>query len=267
MRNLVRSLAFLSASVFPLFAQLAQPNEAGVTMGHIHLYVHDVESQQRFWQELGATPVKKGKLSLPGVYVVIRKQDPTGGSVGSVIDHIGLYVKNFDDWVPKWRAAGINIESTRPGHGYLSAPEGIKVEITENTSISTPVAMHHVHLFLPDPQVAQVWYAKNFGATSGQYKSHPFSAIPGAEILYTKVDRALAPSKGRALEHIGFEIKDLDHFVQKLEQSGIRTESGVRTSQNDPTVKVAHLTDPWGTRIELTQGENGEPFPSSVPHQ
>lgn len=235
-------------------------------MGHIHLYVHDVESQQRFWQELGATPVKKGKLSLPGVYIVIRRQDPTGGSVGSVIDHIGLYVKSFDDWVPKWRAAGIKVESTRPGHAYLFAPEGVKVEITENPLISVPVSMHHVHLFVPDPQAAQLWYAKNFGATSGKYKSHEFSAIPGAEILYTKVDAPLSPSKGRSLEHIGFEIKDLDQFVQRLEQSGIHTEAGARISQNDPSVKVAHLTDPWGTRIELTQGEKGESSPNPAVH-
>jgi catechol 2,3-dioxygenase-like lactoylglutathione lyase family enzyme len=255
-------LAILGVAAFQSPAQLAPLNEAGVTMGHIHLYVHDVDAQQHFWELVGAMPVKKGKLQLPGVFVVIRQQDPTGGSVGSVIDHVGLYVKDFDEWAPKWKEAGIKMETGREGHGYLYAPEGIKVEITENKSLSTPVAMHHVHLFIPDPQAAQLWYAKNFGAVSGQYKSHELSVLPGAELSYTKVDTLLLPSKGRALEHIGFEIKDLDHFVQQLEKSGVHTEDGVRTSQNDPGVKVAHLTDPWGVRIELTQGEHGAPPPS-----
>jgi catechol 2,3-dioxygenase-like lactoylglutathione lyase family enzyme len=262
---MMRFLAFLTilaATASQSFAQLTAPNEAGVTMGHIHLYVHDIESQQHFWEQVGATTVKKGKLQLPGVYVVIRQQDPTGGSVGSVIDHVGLYVKKFDDWMPKWKGAGIKIEAGRAGHAYLYAPEDIKVEITENTSLPTQIAMHHVHLFVPDPQAAQVWYSKNFGAVSGQYKSHELSEFPGGELSYTKVDTPLLPSKGRSLEHIGFEIKDLDHFVQGLEKSGIHTEAGVRVSQNDPGVKVAHLTDPWGVRIELTQGEHGGSEPA-----
>ena len=38
--------------------QLFPPNEAGVTMGHVHLTVHDMEGNKKFWALIGGTPTK-----------------------------------------------------------------------------------------------------------------------------------------------------------------------------------------------------------------
>src|ERR1700691_3035385 len=44
-------------------AQLLPPNAAGVTMGHVHLNVKNVEAQKKFWVELfGATPLQREGL-------------------------------------------------------------------------------------------------------------------------------------------------------------------------------------------------------------
>jgi extradiol dioxygenase family protein len=56
------------------------------------------------------------------------------------------------------------------------------------------------------------------------------------------------------IDHIGFEVKDLDAFYKKLQAQGIEFEGPVRQSANASHLKVAFLTDPWGTRIELTEG-------------
>ena len=37
----------------PAAAQLTTPNAAGISFGHIHLYVSDVAAQQKFWTTLG----------------------------------------------------------------------------------------------------------------------------------------------------------------------------------------------------------------------
>ena len=60
-------------------------------------------------------------------------------------------------------------------------------------------------------------------------------------------------TKGRAIDHIGFEMKNLDGFVKKLESQGIKLEAPVRQLPNS-SLKIAFLTDPWGTYIELTEG-------------
>jgi hypothetical protein len=50
------------------------------------------------------------------------------------------------------------------------------------------------------------------------------------------------------------EVKNFDALLKKLEGQGIRIDEGPRQSQNSKAVRVAFVTDPWGTRIELTEG-------------
>src|SRR5262245_45976705 len=97
----------------PATAQLAAPNARGVAIGHIHLNASDVDAQSRFWTVVGGKIVQREKLTMvqfPGIYILLRKQDYTGGSVGSTINHFGFYVRDFEASVAKWKAAGLNWE-------------------------------------------------------------------------------------------------------------------------------------------------------------
>jgi catechol 2,3-dioxygenase-like lactoylglutathione lyase family enzyme len=245
-------------AVVPVSAQLAAPNSSGAAIGHIHLNVRDIDAQQRFWTLVGGTPVNNEKLQMmqfPGIYIILRKQDSTGGTVGSVVNHFGLHVKSLDEFLPKWKAAGIKIEAgNNPKQMFLTAPDDIRVEIIEDASISAPVTMHHIHLFVPDPPAAQAWYVKNFGATAGKRGQFDTATVPGAEIALTKSETPLIPSKGRSVDHIGFEVKSIDQFVKKLEGEGIHTEAAIRNSANAANLRIAYIMDPWGTYIELTEG-------------
>jgi catechol 2,3-dioxygenase-like lactoylglutathione lyase family enzyme len=247
--------AILSA---PLPAQLALPNAAGDAIGHIHLNVKDVDAQQRFWTQVGGTPVNNEKLQMiqfPGIYIILRKQESTGGTVGSVINHFGFHVKNIEASVAKWKAAGLAVEAgSNPKQAFLDAPDDIHVEILEDTSIHNPIEMHHIHLYVPDARAAQAWYVMNFGAVAGKRAQFDTANVPGAEIAFSKADMAPAPSKGRSVDHIGFEVKNLDQFVKNLGAAGIHTDEPIRTSPNASKVRMAFITDPWGTYIELTEG-------------
>jgi predicted enzyme related to lactoylglutathione lyase len=55
------------------------------------------------------------------------------------------------------------------------------------------------------------------------------------------------------MDHIGFEVTDIKAFCEKLEADGIKLDRGV-TEVPNLGLTIAFLTDPWGTRIELTQG-------------
>jgi catechol-2,3-dioxygenase len=53
--------ALAALAVAPLPAQLAAPNADGVSMGHIHLAVRDVDAHKQFWTAtMGGTLVKSG---------------------------------------------------------------------------------------------------------------------------------------------------------------------------------------------------------------
>jgi catechol 2,3-dioxygenase-like lactoylglutathione lyase family enzyme len=158
--------------------------------------------------------------------------------------------------VAKWQAAGLKPEpGNAAGQFFLTTTDGLRIEILEDKTIATPLKFHHVHFnFAPDQITAvQAWYARIFDAppgTRGRYKS---GDIGGANLTYGDANEKAAPTKGRALDHIGFEVANMDLFAQKLQAQGIDFDTPPRTAPNG-TTKIAFLTDPWGTYIELTQG-------------
>src|SRR5215467_5729165 len=200
-KQLLLALTLAVFAAAPAFAQLAAPNSAGVAIGHVHLNANDVEVQKKFWTEVGGTIVNREKLVMvqfPGIYVLLRKQDYNGGSVGSTINHFGFYVKDFDKAVAKWKAAGLKwepVNNPNVGQGFLTGPDEVRIEIYENKSISTPLAMHHIHLMVPDPLEAQKWYIQNFGATAGKRGMYDTANVPGTEITLGKADMPQAPTK------------------------------------------------------------------------
>ena len=61
----------------------------------------------------------------------------------------------------------------------------------------------------------------------------------------------MAPTRGRMLDHVGFEVRDLAAFCRRLEADGVKFDSPIK--KDSAGVATARLTDPWGTSIELTE--------------
>ena len=57
----------------------------------------------------------------------------------------------------------------------------------------------------------------------------------------------------RMVDHIGFEVDNLEDFCRKLEGMGITLDRPYRRI-DELDIAVAFFTDPWGTYIELTEG-------------
>src|SRR5262245_10589521 len=267
-----RLLALATAFVFVLlvagtsFAQLAPPNAGGVSAGHVHINAADGDAQVKFWTAAGGKLVQREKLTMiqfPGIYVLVRKQDSKGPMVGSSVNHIGFSVREFDASVAKWKAAGLTWEPGRPapdGQGFLVAPDKVRVEIFENRSQPAPMMMNHIHLQVLDVMQGQQWYVQHFGGIAGKRGRWDVADVPGTELTIGKVDALQAPTKGRSLDHIGLEVKNIDAFVAKLQAAGIKTDAPVRNSANASGLRIAFVTDPWGTEIEITEGLNTTPL-------
>jgi catechol 2,3-dioxygenase-like lactoylglutathione lyase family enzyme len=250
--------ALLCLAVPVAFAQLAAPNSAGVAMGHIHLNVHDPDASRQFYVSLGGKAVRSGPLDMvefPGAYLILRKQDPTGGTVGTVVDHFGFLVPSMEEGLTKWKSLGLKMEpGPRPAvQNFLISPDGAKVEMYEDKTLTIPIRFHHVHFFLPDIPAVQAWYAKAFGAIPGKRAIFDAIDLPGVNLTLTKADTLLLPTKDRAVDHIGFEVTNLATFAKKLEGDGIKLDKAPGIAPNG-TTKTAFLYDPWGTYIELTEG-------------
>ena len=260
-------LASLVAVVFlaPAEAQLAAPNEAGVAMGHVHLNVRDVDAQKKFWiEQFAAVPLKKEGLQgvkIPGMLILMRKQAPTGPSEGTMMDHFGLKVPNTAEVVKRCRAAGYEIQREFKGtegfpNAYIIGPDELKVEIQEDTAQTIPAMGYHLHFLnrSGDQITLRDWYAKNFGATVKKRGEHDAADIPGMNLTFgISRNPPTTGTKGRTIDHIGFEVKNLEAFCKKLEADGITLETPYRDIPQ-LGLKIAFVTDPLGTRIELTEG-------------
>ena len=260
-------LAIAILWVTPALAQLVEPNQVGVRMGHVHLVVKDVDSQKQFWiSVMGGTLVKNGALELiqfPGVFVMLRKGEPSAPPAGTIVDHFGFIVKDMPGALARWKAADIKIEPTEnPNEVYLHAPDGIRLEVYGEPALPTPVSMNHIHFYPTDIPAIKAWYVKAFGANPGRRpcvacisKPRMIEAddLPGVNLSFSPGTKVPLPTKGRSLDHIGFEVDNLEAFVSSLESRGIRIEAPIRQVPN-MRLKVAFLTDPWGTYIELTEG-------------
>ena len=114
------------------------------------------------------------------------------------------------------------------------------------------LAIDNVHIRVGDPARARDWYVKMFGATPGERGAFKTATVPGGEISITK-DETTVTTKGRVVDHIGFEVKNLTQTVKRLEASGIKMDRQPGLGGNG-TTKIAFLYDPYGTYIELTEG-------------
>ena len=118
-----------------------------------------------------------------------------------------------------------------------------------------PIASHHIHFFVAEAAIPEIkaWYAKTFGAKPGKRGDNEADDVPGENLTFGKSPTPTEPTKGRALDHIGFEIKNLEAFCKNLGASGIKFDRPY-SPQVAPGLSIAFITDPWGTYIELTEG-------------
>ncbi|MBI2186865.1 MAG: VOC family protein [Acidobacteria bacterium] len=242
-------------------AQPAPFNDIGVTMGHWHVVSKDIEANKKLFLAMGGKLFMPGGnplIMFPGVYINLNlgTEKGEGGTVGSVVNHVGFIVDNVQKRVAEWKAAGVTVlpgNNNRLDQAYVVTPDGVRIEILEDKTQSVPIRHEHVHLFVPETEIprAQAWYAKTFGGKMGTRNDAPVVDIPGVQVRFGRADASQARTRGRILDHIGFDVKDHAAFVKKIQAEGVTLDEPVRKSPTGST--ITYITDPWGTRIEIIQ--------------
>ncbi len=213
-------------------------------------------------------------VKFPNVLIFFRQQAPTGGTIGTTVNHIGFSVPDLRQTVDKIKANGFKMitrAEVAPARevkddiavatdrnsaiAFALAPDDVKVELVEVKAQTIPITLHHVHFFGQQNTEMQAWYVKTFGAKpgTGGGGAFPNATLPGVALNFSPSANPVVGTQGRALDHIGFEVKNLEEFCKKLEADGIKLAVAYRKVPA-LNLAIAFITDPWGSYIELTEG-------------
>ena len=272
----VVGVAFTLVAALPASAQLIAAKDGPIVYGHHHIATSNVEAQKKFLVSIfggQAIAIGTDKLEIiqfPNVLIFFRQAAPKGGTKGTTVNHIGFSVPNLRQTVDKVKAAGypiitgaevaanqkvvddIAVTPTNTSIAFVMGPDDVKVELVENKAQTMPIMLHHVHFFGQQNADMQAWYIKVFGGKGRTTPNFLAADLPGVALNFSPSPDPVAGTRGRSLDHIGFEIKNLEAFCRKLEAMGIKLDVPYRKV---PALNIglAFITDPWGTYIELNE--------------
>jgi catechol 2,3-dioxygenase-like lactoylglutathione lyase family enzyme len=133
-------------------------------------------------------------------------------------------------------------------------PDETRIELQEDKALPVKASAYHIHFLTPDFVKLLDWYVETFSLEPRKRGTIETTAdAPGMNLSFATSKTPTVGTKGRTIDHIGFEVQNLEAFCKKLEARGIKFDVPFREV---PAVglKVAFITDPTGVYIELTEG-------------
>ena len=231
-------------------------------------------------------------MKFPGVFIFLTKGSPSAGSYGGVVNHVKFLVPDVDAAVARWKAGGATAEAViseygRNPIGWAYTPDNLKIRFNPDKTLAVPIGRPGVQLWVTKSAVPEMqqWYIRTFGGKSVTPANNggSINGIAGFQVTVTSSgetpqartprgvgmmngalpDQAFVnklaqpgfslPTKGRTLDHIGFEIANLEAFCKKLASSGVKFDEPYSKTRHKDFAS-ARFTDPWGVSIELTEG-------------
>ncbi len=246
-------------------AQLFPARDEMMTMGHVLLNVSSVAPHRDFWtSQFDAKPVKVGTLegiTIPGVVVLFRVQPRTGPSEGTTINHMGLKLQKLADYTARFDKAGLKYDPPRIGREktpqtYVNGPDTFRMELVEDSSLPAPVVSHHLHYWLEHPADVKKWYVQKLLLKPTMRGPYDSGDVPGMNLTLAPLGSQKVPgvpTKSRLMDSIGFDVRDLKAYVEKIKANGVTFDVPYG---RDPELGLmsATVTDPWGVTIRLTEG-------------
>lgn len=227
----MRLIASSVCSVLILASSAAA--QTTIPYDHVHLAAPDQAKAVEWYQKTfggETTPEGKDRLLYGKTRFIWMKSDTAKPSAGTAIDHIAFSVA---DRAP----------------GFMEDPWGVKIEIVNDPQRR---GFHHVHLQSTDPAASIAWYKQRLGGEAAKYNGGDGLKYGDVLVLVEKSTAAPIPSVGRALDHVGWRVTDLDKTLKDL--MGIKVLQGVTNLQlATGPVRFSFVEDPAGTKIELVQ--------------
>lgn len=264
-----RLLLLVVAILFALNPGLARAAD----YHHVHVTASSpAKGVEWYTEHMGCEPVadRDDAASCDGVELVFVPQSTTGGSQGTGINHIGFSVPDLTAKMAEFesigvRGSGVRLQRNEDGTmvrdipglfkiAFIFDPWGTRIELVEDEEY---LGFHHVHLSATDPAETLAFYRDVMGGEEASLRGmldgllfedvwllvsqHPEGTVP-------------AQTEGRAIDHIGFIVENLDSEAHEFRQHGVRFQEEPLVPANGRTsAKRAFVMGPDNVRIAVVE--------------
>lgn len=267
MRSFARFALYSFALMLGIAGIAGAQTKAMLPYDHIHL--NEPAAEASVWWEKNIPGGRRiteapDRIMYGAVRLMFLGARSSGGSQGSVIEHLGFSVADLD---AKMRElAAINTKVIEPVKNVaglyktalIESPWGTQIQLVQDPEL---LGLHHVQLRLPDTEAAFAWLLDKFGGErtkmKGQVDSVKYAGTGGFTTVYIVVARGESvPSQGRAIDHIGWRsTATINETKAMLEGKQVQLTSQPRPLNlpNGPTINYFYVAGPSGTRIEIVE--------------
>ena len=217
-----------------------------------------------------------------GTEVTFVTQPTMGSTQGTGINHIGFSFADVTAKMDELEAVGVRGSGVRlqrfsggatlreaPGgylHGYIFDPWGTRIELLQDQDT---LGFHHVHLSAVDPQETLGWYEEMLGGEPATHAGSDEGLRFGDAWLFATEhpEGVPATTEGRAVDHIGFVVADIDAATAELMTAGVEFQQEPVVPENARTsARRAFVYGPDNVRVALLEtGYAGVDASSTAP--
>ena len=239
---------------------------------HIHITASSPSEGVRWYsRHLDCEPVadRPDTADCGGVELTFMVQPTLGSTQGTGVNHISFSYPDLTAKMAELEAVGVRGSGVRlqrfpdgatlrdvPGlfkAGFIFDPWGTRIEMVEDED--TP-GFHHIHLSAEDPEATLAWYRDVFGGEPASLRG----TLDGLRfgdvwLLASRHDRgAPATTAGRAIDHIGFVVDDLDAAEAEMAAFDVLFEQEAAVPPNGRTqARRAFIAGPDNVRLEVVE--------------
>ena len=228
---------------------------------HVHLVASSAaEAKAWYMTHMGCTDYGRDSACASGdTLIIFFEREPTGPSVGTGVDHIGFSFRDLTAKMASFEAAGVKVtEPMREIDGlfklaFVEDPWGTKIEVVEDHEW---LGFHHLHLRSPNPDETLAWYENIFGGERDSLKGRIGGLRYGSLwFLVSRHQGELAPTEGRAFDHLGWQFSNLRAAAEEIKRKGVEFTLEPRPFTNPlgEDMLISFVTGPDGVRIEIVQ--------------
>ena len=239
---------------------------------HVHITASaPAEAVNWYTEHMDCQPVadRRDAANCDGVELLFVVQPTMGSTQGTGVNHIGFSYPDLTAKMAELEAVGVRGSGVRlqrfpdgatlrdmPGLfkiGFIFDPWGTRIELVEDLDY---LGFHHVHLSATDPAATLAFYRDVFGGVPASLKGRLDGLLFGDVwfLISEHPEGTPATTAGRAIDHIGFVVSDLDVEAATMRQQGAVFQEEPAVPENGRTsAKRAFLVGPDNVKLAVVE--------------